>query len=217
MDNYTQNILMPRWHESDTIIVSSPGAGGHFFSSLIQKHVYHLDANSVCNSKTNDWDSPTNDYVSPVHLEAIFPYREHPHRLFTKQIYREVVNQLQDKTVIVVLGKQHTSLLDVLAKWKRCQRGAEHWSDNGWRRLHNRARNNFQLETEDLKHNKHYDFFVQQCQGTVKNLHVVNYHDLFIDTKLDVLDQLGISSAYTEIISYISHNKKIIDNLDLDF
>lgn len=215
MGNYTQNVYVPDWQRSKTIIVSSPGAGGHFFSGIIQKHVYHVEANSICNSKTNDWDSPINDYVAPVHLEGLFPYREHPHRLFTKQIYRDIVQQLKDKTVIVVMGKQHTPLLDVLAKWKRCQRGPEHWSDNGWRRLHNRARNNFQLETEDIKHNKHYEFFVQQCQSKVKNLHVVDYHDLFIDINLEVLNQLDIVSACPDIIKYISHNTEIIHNLDL--
>ena len=213
MNQYVQNVYIPDW-DSKTVIVSSPGAGGHFFSHLIQKYYYKKIPNSSTNIETNDWDSPGNPLVSPVHLEGLFPYKNHPNRLFTKSVYKNILKKLEDKHLIVVMGKQYTPLLDVLAKWKRCHRGKEHWSDSGWRRLHNRARNNFELEVEDFKHNQHYDFFVKQCCN-FKNLHVIDYHDLFIQPDLKILNSLHIQDALDEILEYISNNKKIISGLEL--
>lgn len=215
MNEYTQNIYIPNWKNSDTVIVSSPGAGGHFFSSLIQKYYYGITPNSIQNPNTNDWDSPDNSSVATVHLEGLFPYRKHPNRDFTKQNYYDILHALRDKKVIILYAGNDISIMDVLAKWKRCHRGAEHWSDNGWRKLHNRARANFVPEPEDIKHNKHYEFFITQCQQICSNVKVVSYHDLFVDLDLKVLELLGIEDSYDVVQDYIAFNQKILQNLDL--
>jgi len=195
-------------YDAELLIVHPPGCAGNFICEVINEYTEQPVVGPLHGD--NEFRSIPNHVVASCHLHEFFKLQadDGKQKVYSHTRYKEVLQQLKNKQVLVILPEHHAGLVDCFALYKMYQReGQQRTLDY----VKSRAALDFALEHGHRKQNKHYDIFVKYLQKyNVEHL-VVTYQNFVLDNNVEQFNQfIGEDDLGLDFTDYNNSNYYLI-------
>ena len=169
-------------YDAELQIIQPPGCGANFICEAVNEFLGLYVEGPL--HKNNEFRSVPNHAVASLHLHEFFKLQENDgkEKVYTHTRYKQILNQLKDKQVVVILPEHWAGLVDCLALYKMYNRTGTEKTLNYVR---SRARLDFALEPGHEKQNKHYSKFVDYLKKYEVNHLVLTYDEFILNNTVD--------------------------------